>query len=208
MSEQKQMMRQNIIDEIKIFCEQITYLEDLFELERELTPIGGGISCPDALDIINRALYDASFMTLSKLVADDDRRTRNIWNLLKQMKDNVHLFDEVKKELLNNIQRCEDELEADKSIIEKIRNRRNTIMAHNDEKYFAHPKKYTERIPNYELWSVSAKMKSFIDALVEKIGIDVSTKGRYCQSQDFREIIETNIFNLHKQPHSKNLGVS
>lgn len=188
-------MKKYIIEDIKTFCNHISYLEDLFELERELMPIedDNNLSCPDAINLINRALYDASFMTISKLIADKDRQTRSFWSLLEQIEDNAHLFDNKKDILTDKVRSIKDELGSSKSIVDKIKNRRDALIVHNDKKFFSHPEKYIERIPNYELWQISSKIKTFLDFLIEELGIETNTVGRYMKSQDFRRIVESDI---------------
>lgn len=191
MNNQKDIMKQVIIDEIDMFCDHVAYLEDLFELEKEITPNEEKTVCPDAVKLIDRAIYDAAFMTLSKLVIDDGKQTKSIWSLLKRLEENKHLFDGLEDEITKKVLECKQELKGRSNcIIEKIKTRRDKIIAHNDKKYFSHPEKYTERIPNYELWQVSDQIKKFLEFLIGGIGVNSSTKGKYVQSQDFRRVIK------------------
>lgn len=189
MSKEQERMKQDIVEMVEMFGVQVSYLGDLYELQRELTAINENDVCPDAIQLINGALYDAAFITLSKIVVDDDRQTISIWGLLKKMEDNCKLFNS-SEVIVDSVNRCKNKLEEEKEVIKRIKERRDTLIAHNDKKYYVHPEKYNQYMPNYVLWRVAKCIENFIKEIEGIIGIEDNTNGKYKKSNDFREIIE------------------
>ena len=70
MENEKEEKVSNLIDDIKKYCEQVAYCEDLFELQRELTFSEKDENCLVGIRLIKSALYDASFISVAKLVSD------------------------------------------------------------------------------------------------------------------------------------------
>lgn len=196
MENEKKEMLQNLENEIKTYCEQIAYLEDMYELQRELTPLEIPNEHLVGIKIINSALYDASFIIIAKLVTDKDKQTKSIWKLMEKIRKNSYLYEDEKKEELLNLTKKYEKILSEElgSIINKIKNRRDTLIAHNDKKYFGKMEKYTERIPNYELWRVSNEVKKYLCSIVEILKIPASTVGEYIQCKDLKKLIDGGIF--------------
>lgn len=193
---QKESMLMQVKNQITTYCKQIAYLNDLFELQRELTPIEDDKEWLEGVCLINAAAYDAAFIAIAKLVSDKGEQTANIWKLIETIRKNDCLFEEeIRINILRSTDECEQKLTKDyKHVINKIKARRDRLIVHNDRKYFGKMEKYTEIIHNYELWEVSAVIDTYLSELVKYLGISISTTGKYVECKDLRKVIDSGIF--------------
>ena len=187
MANQKEVMLDSIKSEVKEVCKTVAYLEDLFELQRELSCIGEEVCCPYGLALIEDAIYDSSFMTLAKMV---DRQAVSIYWVSERLDNNSSLFDnDVSKMIIEANKYLLQTLADNEHILVKIKKRRDKIIVHNDRQYFTHLEKYDEIIKEHELYLIASIIKAYLDKIIAIIGLDITTEGIYTKNNDFRQII-------------------
>ncbi len=156
--DQKEQMKQNLIEEINSYYDQYVYMADVMAVHKHMQSYANQNNqildiAPNFFKIVHAATIDSFMLTFARLY-DNSKQTKSIENLILKCKKNISLFDNM-KEVEERLIDFETRMKTDEFLapaIETIKHRRDKIFAHNDEKYFIHPEKDPSYLPMYELW--------------------------------------------------------
>ena len=157
MMNQKEKMRKYLLEELDDYFMQLVYLKDLLSVEEEIHRSEDRLqSAPNFTLIVECALIDSYMMLLMKLYDKSDK-TQTIPNLIKKCKNNIALF-KAPNDTLSKLNEFEARLSQDDCIshaIKTLTNRRDSIYAHNDKKYFGKKLiKDTSYLKMYHIWNL------------------------------------------------------
>lgn len=174
--DQKEQMKQNLIEEINIYYEHYTYMADVmavhdhikhfYDYERNKLETAFNFFC-----IANAATYDSCILSLARLY-DNSEKSKNIANLILKCKKNIFLFNN-DKEVESKLIEFEEKMNNDTIVspaINIIKYRRDKIFAHNDKKFFAHPENDDSYLPMYALWILRNFTKEVLSYLLKALG--------------------------------------
>lgn len=187
---QKEKMRQDLVNELDGYFMQYVYLKDMITLDDAIS----SFNCleknfPDCKVVIQCGLQDSYFFSLARLY-DKSKGTETIPKLIEKCKKNTHLFqkaDIVEKKL----DEFKDELETNKCITDAIsvlQSRRDKRYAHNDERYFG-MKMVNDKsnLPKGYLWLLAKFTGKVLNFLWNQLSDEKPREGRYCKEKAFFE---------------------
>lgn len=179
---QKEEMKKNLLEELDDYFMQLVYLKDLLSVEADIRDSREKLQCaPNFTLIVECALIDSYMIILMRLY-DKSKKTQTIPNLIEKCKANNHLFPN-QKDTLSKLKTFENTLSQDEYIsyaIKTLRNRRDSIYAHNDKKYFGKKLvKDTSYLPMYNIWLLVNFTEEVLEYLSSQLSLEESRKTKY-----------------------------
>lgn len=177
---QKENMIDSFYDEIKGYLMQFVYLEDIRLVYDDLNSKKDMFdNSPNFVLIVESALIDAYMITFMRLY-DKSKQTKNIPQLIMKCRKNLSLFED-KETVEKKLKEFESKLEEEdiKDTIEVLRKRRDTLYAHNDQKYFGKNMTNDESyLPMYKLIMLMNFTNEVLDFICSKISFksEINTK--------------------------------
>ena len=179
---QKEKMTKDLLEELDDYCMQLVYLKDLLSVENDMVDSKEKLQCaPNFTLIVECALIDSYMLVLMKLY-DKSEKTQTIPNLIKKCKKNSHLFPSP-NDTLSKLNEFETRINQDEYISHVIKiliNRRDSIYAHNDKKYFG--KKTvndTSNLKMYHIWYLVNFTEEVLSYLFSQLSSEESRKTKY-----------------------------
>ena len=181
---QKEKMIEDLLKEIDGYYMQLVYLCDLIAVEEDVensTKLEN--KSPNFKLITESGLTDAYMMVLMRLYdKTESTKTKSIPNLVEKCLKSIHLFPNQAdaEEKLNEFrQRIESDIYIAHAI-EVLRLRRDSILAHNDKKYFG--EKIVEEhsyFKKYHIWFLRNFAKEVLDYLYSQFSDEQTRSTKY-----------------------------
>lgn len=184
MMNQKEKMRENLLEELDDYFMQLVYLKDLLSVEEDIRSSKEKLQCaPNFTLIVESALIDSYMIVLMKLYDKSDK-AQIIPNLIKKCKNNSALF-KTPKDTLSKLNEFEVKLSQDEYISHAIKTltcRRDSIYAHNDKKYFGKKLiKDTSNLKMYHIWFLVNYTEEILNYLFSQLSSEERRKTKYNQ---------------------------
>ena len=131
-------MKNDFLKEVEGYILQLLYTKDLISVLKDIEDLDYKLATAPNFTLITECALSDSYMLVLMRLYDKSKESKNIYSLIEKCKKNSFLFKN-EKEVLSKIVEFQDELEEDEYIchtINVLRERRDTIYAHNDSKYF------------------------------------------------------------------------
>ena len=161
---------------------QLVYLKDLIAVQEDLENHKEELkNAPNFALIAECGLIDSYMIAFAKLF-DKSEKAMTIYYLLKRCEANLKLFrdEDVVK---SKIEEYKLRLDSDEFLsygIEIVRKRRDTMLAHNDKKYFGEKMaEDTFWLPKYYLWM----MRDFVSEVLKFISDQLGFEPRHCTAK-------------------------
>lgn len=135
---QQEKMKNDFLKEVEGYILQLLYTKDLISVLKDIEDLDYKLATAPNFTLITECALSDSYMLVLMRLYDKSKESKNIYSLIEKCKKNSFLFKN-EKEVLSKIAEFQDELEEDEYIchtINVLRERRDTIYAHNDSKYF------------------------------------------------------------------------
>lgn len=135
---QQEKMKNDFLKEVEGYILQLLYTKDLISVLKDIEDLDYKLATAPNFTLITECALSDSYMLVLMRLYDKSKESKNIYSLIEKCKKNSFLFKN-EKEVLSKIVEFQDELEEDEYIchtINVLRERRDTIYAHNDSKYF------------------------------------------------------------------------
>ncbi len=180
--EEKEKMKRNLLEEIDGFFMQLVYLKDLINVEEDIDELKEKMQCaPNFKLIVECALVDSYMLTFMKLY-DKSEKAKTIPNLIKKCKENIHLFSS-QDDVLKKLRDFESRINEDEYIVHAIKTliiRRDSVYAHNDNKYFGkklqNDKTYLKK---YHIWILRDFTEEVLVYLFSQLSSEEPRKTKY-----------------------------
>lgn len=135
---QQEKMRNDFLKEVEAYILQLLYTKDLISVLKDVEDLEHKLATAPNFTLITECALSDSYMLVLMRLYDKSKESKNIYSLIEKCKKNSFLFEN-EKVVLSKIAEFQDELEEDQYIshtVNVLRERRDTIYAHNDSKYF------------------------------------------------------------------------
>ena len=152
---QQEKMKADFEKIIEGYYMQLVYLKDLIAVQEDIENHKEELKkAPNFSLIAECGLIDGYMIAFAKLF-DKSEKAMTIYYLLKKCESNLNLFCDAEK-VKRQIAEYKIRLETDEYLsygIDIVRKRRDTMLVHNDKKYFGEKiSEDTSRLPKYYLW--------------------------------------------------------
>lgn len=179
---QKEEMKKNLLEDISAYFMQWAYLKDLVNVKKDIRHFQERMQlAPNFTLIIESALVDSYMLSLMRLYDKSDK-AKTIPNLIKRCKENINLFPS-KTETLLKLEEFENKINCDEQIsytIKELTSRRDSILAHNDKKFFGGKiQKYTAYLPTYCIWRLIDFTEDILKYLFSQFSSEETIKTKY-----------------------------
>lgn len=171
---QKEKMKEDFVAILEGYYMQLVYLKDLISVQEDIESHKDELkNAPNFSLIAECGLIDSYMIAFAKLFDKSDK-AMTISYLLKKCKTNLALFSDADL-VKNKVAEYEQKIESDEYIshgVEIVRKRRDTLLAHNDKKYFG--KKIgedTSYLPKYYLWMMRDFVNEILDFISLQLGV-------------------------------------
>lgn len=137
---QQEKMKNDFLKEVEGYILQLLYTQDLISVLKDIRDLEHKMAAAPNFTLITECALSDSYMLVLMRLYDKSKKSKNIYSLIEKCKKNSFLFKN-KKDVLSKIDEFQDELEKDEFIshtVNVLRERRDTIYAHNDSKYFGY----------------------------------------------------------------------
>lgn len=188
----QEKMKMDLISEVDDYYMQFIYWKDLIEVEKDIRKYGEKLSCsPNFKLIISCALEDEIMYVAMKLY-DKSKTAKTIPNLVEKCKKNISLFQ--KKEIIKEkLEEFEKGLEEDEFISEaiiKLRMLRDSLFAHNDNKYYGKKlEKENINLKNYHIGMLYDYTEKILNFIIASLGGEKDIKEKY--NGDLKNIFQS-----------------
>lgn len=179
---QVDVMKENLLKEIDGYLMQMVYLKDLISVKEDLQNCKKKMQhVPNFTLIVECALTD-SYMLLLMRLFEKSEKTKTIPNLIDKCMKNTHLFPDP-KEAAERLEEFQSKIENDEFInhaINTLKDRRDTMHAHNDKKFFGWKlKKDTSYLKEYHIWFLVMLTEELLTYLFEQLSSEEIRKPMY-----------------------------
>lgn len=180
---QKEIMRENLLEEINAYISYLVYLQDIDNVYKHISALKSQLEkAPNFTLITEAAFIDSLMMTLAKLY-DKSKKAKTIPALIKKCKKNINLFPN-EGDTTNRLDEFETTLDQDKEItsaIDILLMRRDNIFAHNDPKYFGLKKIEKDKtyLPMYKIWKLINLTEEVLDYLFSQLSSEQRMQPKY-----------------------------
>ena len=179
---QKEKMKKDLLEEIKGYFMQLVYMKDLINVSEDVDKYEKNLeSAPNFALVISCALADSYMLSLTKLYDKSDK-AKTIPNLIEKCKKNSHLFPS-NNDTLIKLKDFQEKISNDESIshaIKIIRTRRDSILVHNDKKYFGEKfKNETSYLKMYHIWILCDFTEEVLNYLFSQLSSEETLKTKY-----------------------------
>lgn len=157
MTSMKDEIIKTIKQDIPIFYNHYLYAAALVHVEKN----SSSLNCiqqiaPNLKNLIEASVYDSKIMVFARLYDDyqHGNQTKTISGTLRKIQKNLSCL-RMGEDFNYKINEFLHRLEADEYIskaVQLLKTRRDTMLAHNDKKYFDFQSAQVEYFPNYYLW--------------------------------------------------------
>jgi len=181
MASMKDEIIKTIEQDIPIFYNHYLYASALIQMEKNSSSLECiELRVPKIKNLIEASMYDAKIMVFARLYDDykHGNKTKSVLGTLKKIQDNFTCI-KMGVDFENQINIFLYRLETEEYISEAVRllkTRRDTILAHNDKKYFDSQSAQIENFPNYYLWFLCDFTKEVLEYLGESFGVGFDVK--------------------------------
>ena len=179
---QKEKMKEDLLNDINSYFYQFVYIKDINKVSMDIDNYKTEMqNAPNFKLIIECALYDSLTMALARLY-DKSKEAKTIPKLIEKCKNNISLFPD-EKDTLEHLKEFEDKIAKDEFVskaIEVLTERRDTMYAHNDKKFFG-PKvvKDTTYLPMYNIWILINFTEEVLNYLFSQLSSKEQMKTKY-----------------------------
>lgn len=174
-------MRDEIIktmkQDIPIFYNHYLYASALVQVEKN----SSSLNCiqqiaPNIKNLIEASVYDSKIMVFARLYDDyqHSNQTKSISGILKKIQNNSSCLG-MGEDFENQINEFLHKIETDEYIskaVKLLKTRRDTMLAHNDKKYFDFQSAQIDYFPNYYLWFLCEFTKEVLEYLGNSFGVE------------------------------------
>lgn len=179
---QEEKMKENLIKDINGYFMQLVYIKDLINVSEDIDKNEKNLkSAPNFALIISCALVDSYMLALMKLY-DKSNKANTIPNLIKKCKNNIHLFP-LNNDVKNKLNEFQEKIENDEYILHTIntlRIKRDSILVHNDKKYFGEKlKNDTSYLKKYHIWILLNFTEEVLNYLFSQLSFEETLKTKY-----------------------------
>lgn len=181
-SDSKRKMKKNLLEEINGYFMQLVYMKDLINVSEDVDKYEENFkSAPNFALVISCALADSYMLSLTKLYDKSDK-AKTIPNLIEKCKKNIHLFPS-NRDTLIQLNKFQEKISNDKVIshaIKTIRTRRDSILVHNDKKYFGKNfKNETFYLKMFHIWILRDFTEEVLNYLFSQLSSEETLKTKY-----------------------------
>ena len=193
-----------LLQEIMAFYEQYLYAKDIMNAYLDASAAENHQDKSRNFFMMTAsACIDSYMMTMARLY-DKDKKSKSIYSLLKQCKNNLHLFkDSIDiRDYLIEFNRCLKKDDSLKNAIKIISYRRNKIFAHNDNESFLIDgfekilNAETNYMPMHQLWKLIKVTGEFLRTISLALNCDLDKSMNSKYDGDLIDLIDEN--NLHR----------
>lgn len=178
MASMKDEIIKTIKQDIPIFYNHYLYAAALVKVEQN----GSTLNCiqqiaPNLKNLIESSLYDSKIMVFARLYDEykHGNQTKSISGTLKKIQDNrscLMLGGDFDNQITDFLCRIETDEYISKAV-QLLKTRRDTMLAHNDKKYFDFQSAQIEYFPNYYLWILCEFTKEVLEYLGNSFGVEL-----------------------------------
>lgn len=178
----KEKMKKDLLEELNGYFMQLVYMKDLINVSEDIDKYEKNLeSAPNFVLVISCALADSYMLSLTKLYDKSDK-AKTIPNLIEKCKKNIHLFPSNNDTLLK-LNEFEEKISNDEFIsdaIKTIRIRRDSILVHNDQKYFGGKlKNETSYLKMFHIWILCDFTEEVLNYLFSQLSSGEMLKTKY-----------------------------
>ncbi len=179
---QKEKMKKDLLEEINGYFMQLVYMKDLIKVSEDVDKYEKKLeSAPNFALVISCALVDSYMLALIKLY-DKSEQAKTIPNLIEKCKKNIHLFPS-NNDTLNKLNEFQEKITNDKFISHTIKTlitRRDSILVHNDKKYFGENlKNDISCLKKYHIWILRDFTEEVLNYLFSQLSSEETLKTKY-----------------------------
>ena len=179
---QVDVMKENLLEEIDGYLMQMVYLEDLIFVKEDIQKCREKMQhIPNFTLIVECALTD-SYMLLLMRLFEKSKKTKTIPNLISKCMQNIHLFPDPES-TKRRLEEFQSKIENDELIthaIDTLKDRRDTMLVHNDKKFFGWKlKKDTSFLKKYHIWFLVILTEEILTYLFEQLSSEEIRKPKY-----------------------------
>ena len=179
---QKEKMKKDLIEEINGYFMQLVYIKDLINVSEDIDKYEKNLKvAPNFTLVIRCALIDSYMLALIKLYDKSDK-AKTIPNLIEKCKKNIHLFPS-NNDILNVLNKFQEKISNDELISHAIKTlitRRDSILVHNDKKYFGEKlKNDTSYLKKYDFWALRDFTEEVLNYLFSQLSSGEKLKTKY-----------------------------
>ena len=179
---QKEKMKKDLLEEINGYFMQLVYMKDLINVSEDIDKYEKKFeSVPNFALVIRCALVDSYMLALIKLY-DKSEQAKTIPNLIEKCKKNIHLFP-ANNDTLNKLNEFQEKITNDEFISHAIKTlitRRDSILVHNDKKYFGEKlKNDISYLKKYHIWILCDFTEEVLNYLFSQLSSEETLKTKY-----------------------------
>jgi hypothetical protein len=179
---QKEKMKKDLLEDINGYFMQLVYIKDLINVSEDVDKYEKKFeSAPNFALVISCALVDSYMLALIKLYDKGDK-AKTVPNLIEKCKKNIHLFRS-NNDVLNKLNEFQEKITNDEFISHAIKilmTRRDSILVHNDKKFFGEKlKKDKSYLKMYHIWILRDFTEEVLNYLFSQLSSEETLKTKY-----------------------------
>ena len=179
---QKEEMRKNLLEDIDGYFMQLNYLKDLINVENDIVRNKEKLQCASTFTLLVECALSDSYMLVLMRLYDKSEKAKTIPNLIEKCKKNLSLFPSCEDTSLK-LKEFETKIKEDEFIshaIKTIRERRDSIYVHNDNKYFGNKLQNDETyLKHYHICILTKFTEEVLEYLFSQLSSEKPRETKY-----------------------------